>query len=306
MNNSAKVFVVVVALLVVAAIVVSVSINMFSSGSVDTGSPQTNSSQHQYISASDRTTTPKPTIASFRKVIKNASVSLTVENVTQSIKLIYQAVEKHEGLVVNQTVNTNENTMSTKNASLTIWVPAEKLTAFVEDINSFGKVTGSTIQSQDITDTYVDTEARMTALKTQEKRMLQLLANDNNDLDQILRLENELARLRAEIESLEGRVRQWDRQVAYSSINISLTQPVVIATPTEEPLEVFKPFYALFSKMSEAFLISFSKNLGFIAFVLNAIAVLVPWLVTAVLGFFLWKFALRKVAFAVVHYLRTK
>ena len=307
MNNTKKFLIAFFSILII-AIVIASRISMFSSQSVDSNRDYAQSQQQSaYVAVSDRTSTPKPNITTSRKVIKTANLSITVQSLEQSIKILYQAVQRFEGMVANQAINNSTSTSySSSYSTITVWVPSEKLLTFVEAMNDLGKVTNSTINSEDITDTFVDTEARMLALKTQEKRMLQLLAKENNELDQVLRVVNELARLRTDIESIEGSIRQWDRQVASSSVTVTLTQPVAIAAPTEEPLEVFKPFYALFTKMTDAFLLSFSKNLGFIAFLVSAIAYLMPWLVTALLTLLLWRLGLRKVTYTVYNYLKAK
>ena len=69
-------------------------------------------------------------------------------------------------------------------------------------------------------------ESRLKTMRTKEERLLNILTQSGN-LSDILAVENELANTRAQLESLEGRMRYLNNQTEYSTVNISVEQLVV-------------------------------------------------------------------------------
>src|SRR5690606_7535712 len=79
-------------------------------------------------------------------------------------------------------------------------VPAENFDKTVEDLTALGRVTREDITAQDITDTYVDLDARLRNKENQESRLLQIMG-EARTVGEILQVEGELSRVRGDIES---------------------------------------------------------------------------------------------------------
>lgn len=173
---------------------------------------------------------------STRKVIKSGNITLKSKNFDTRVNEIKQLTETNGGFVENSSIDnvvvyttTNpvdgkpagESTMKT--ANITIRIPADKFDIINEQIKGMGQLVNESINGNDITSQYQDTYTRKENLKVQEKRLQELMAKANN-VDEILRIENELNRVRTDIDMMEGSLKQWDNLVELSTLNISITE----------------------------------------------------------------------------------
>lgn len=131
-----------------------------------------------------------------------------------------------------------------RNANLTIRIPAASVDAFTEDVEGIANVVSNNMSREDITLTYVDTESRVTALKTEETRLLELLAQAGNMTD-LLEIEARLSDVRYELESYASRLRLYDNQVDYATIYLFISEvqeytPVVEKTVWERIRDGFR------------------------------------------------------------------
>jgi hypothetical protein len=93
----------------------------------------------------------------------------------------------------------------------------------------------------------------MTSAKTLEKRLLELVAERNGTIDSVLAVERELARVRGEIESYEGRMRQWNDQIAMSTLTLTLSTkaPEIVASSTSFTGRISNTFHDSVSAMRD-------------------------------------------------------
>lgn len=124
-----------------------------------------------------------------------------------------------------------------RNANLTIRIPAEDVNAFTEEVAGIANVVSNNLSREDITLTYVATESRITALETEEARLLELLAQAETMSD-LLEIEERLSDVRYELESYSSRMRVYDNQVDYATIYLYISEvqeytPVVEQTVWE-------------------------------------------------------------------------
>ncbi|MGI6145056.1 MAG: DUF4349 domain-containing protein [Clostridia bacterium] len=160
-----------------------------------------------------------------RKLIKNAEIYLQVDDYDTAINSLKEQVVSLEGYITNETANAVDS-KGTKRGSLQIRIPQYSFEDFLIGIKNFGKLKNSHIYSQDVTEEYIDVESRLKTMRTKEERLLNILTQSGN-LSDILAVENELANTRAQLESLEGRMRYLNNQTEYSTVNISVEQLVV-------------------------------------------------------------------------------
>ena len=108
-----------------------------------------------------------------------------------------------------------------------------------------GEVARRSDFSQDVTMEYYDTESRLRAFRRQEERLLVLLGRAST-IDEILRVEGELNRVRSEMEMMQGRLQDLDAMVSLSSIRVSLEEVPKGQVESPEP--------GLWGRMRQAFL----------------------------------------------------
>ena len=115
-------------------------------------------------------------------------------------------------------------------ANYTLRIPADGFEAFLQQTGSIGNLTSSNRYVENITPQFTDQQARLTSLQTQESRLLDMLAK-STDVESLIQLESRLSEVRYEIESIEQTLRTWQRQVDYSTVNLTIDE-VAVYTPT--------------------------------------------------------------------------
>jgi len=118
-------------------------------------------------------------------------------------------------------------------SNMTIRIPAQNLSAFVSHVGESANVLSTSETTEDVTLQYVDTEAKLTALETEQTRLLELLENAQN-LGEILEIEARLSDVTYELERYASQKRSYDNQVSYATVHLTIEE-VEILTPVEEP-----------------------------------------------------------------------
>lgn len=119
-------------------------------------------------------------------------------------------------------------------ASYTLRVPSSRLDDFKLGAEAIGTVTSISTSSENITEKYYDIESRLKSLRTQEERLLALMEKSET-LTDVIELEQALAEVTYEIESLTGSLRRYDSLVNYSTITVYLNEVVKYSEPVEVP-----------------------------------------------------------------------
>jgi len=161
-----------------------------------------------------------PTI-NERMIIYTGYISLETNDIDGTIAMIRSLAEHYGGYVASSNKYMYDEEVR---AEIVIRVPKDKFHAAIQEIESYGKVLNENVNSEDITQQYIDLKARLSNLQHQEKRLLEILELAKN-VDEILAIEKELERVRGEIESLQGQINYLERNVEMSIISIKLTKP---------------------------------------------------------------------------------
>ncbi len=189
--------------------------DLFSDDAADT---ITDSSTSQSGSTSDGS---MKSPSADRKIIKNAEIYVDTKNYSTFITAFNQKVNQLGGYIEYSTENKNYSNL--RNATITTRIPAEKLDSFIGEIEAIGSVTAKTVDSRDITGSYIDTESRLTALETEEQTLLDLLKKAGS-LTDVIELQSRLSQVRSEIESMKKQLAQYDDQVSYSKVNVYIDE----------------------------------------------------------------------------------
>ena len=170
-----------------------------------------------------------------RKWIVTVYLSAETEDLDALMENLDEAIAGLNGYVEDQSVY-NGSTYSSRryrNASLTVRIPAEDVDQFTQQVAGIANVVSKETNRQDVTLSYVATESRMTALQTEEARLLELMAQAETMSD-LLEIEARLTDVRYELESVASQLRLYDNQIDYATIYLSLSE-VQEYTPVEEP-----------------------------------------------------------------------
>jgi len=90
-------------------------------------------------------------------------------------------------------------------------------------LDAFGKVLNKQVNAQDVTEQYVDNESRIRNLSKTEERLLDHLSMTSM-MENTLKIEAELNRVREQLELIQGRQRVLSHRVAFSSITVTFTE----------------------------------------------------------------------------------
>jgi hypothetical protein len=155
-----------------------------------------------------------------RKLIQDAELHIEVDNYEKARRELDAELAAVGGFVANAEVQHRDGAVS--QAKLTLRVPSDKLHGFLGTAAGQGKVLHENLKTEDITDGYYDLQARLDNARRLEGRFLALLTEKAHGMKELLEVERELARVREEIERYEGKLRMWDKQVAMSTVELSL------------------------------------------------------------------------------------
>ena len=165
-----------------------------------------------------------------RKWVITMSLSTETGDMDTALEAISARIQQMEGYVESQNISGLSGRQRT--ASLTIRVPADQVDSFVEEVSGLTNLGSSSRNIQDITLTYSDTEGRVTALKTEEARLLELMEQAENMSD-LLEIEARLTEVRYQLENYASTLRLYDNQVDYATVSLYITE-VEKYTPVEE------------------------------------------------------------------------
>ncbi len=161
-----------------------------------------------------------------QKLITTVNLVMIVYDVEKAVSEIDKILSEVNGHIqVANLWHTNDRPQ----CSLVLRIPAEMVDKTLPRLEALGRVDNKNIAGQDVTEEYYDIEARNNNLKKQEERYLELLSKANTVKD-MLEIENQLARIRGEIESLEARLKVLNNQVDLATINVELRSPQGLST----------------------------------------------------------------------------
>ncbi len=171
----------------------------------------------------------------IRMVIKNASLSIVVEDPAITMEMIGTLAERLGGYVVSSNLYRvqMDSGLEIPQASITIRVPAETLDQALGEIKSgAGEVLSENVAGQDVTQEYTDLESRLRNLERAEEQLAEIL-DASYETDEVLNVYNRLVQIREQIEVIKGQMKYYEQSAALSSISV-----VIQANEAVQPLKI--------------------------------------------------------------------
>ncbi len=172
-----------------------------------------------------------------RLVIKNAALSMAVDDPQKSMDNISRMADAMGGFVVSADMNqqTLYNGSKVPQVNMSIRVPADRLAEALATIKAetTQPIISETESSQDITAEYTDLNSRLVNLQAAEKQLQQIMDSAVKTED-VLSVYSQLVSVREQIEVIKGQMQYYEQSAALSSISIQLlanaaVQPITIA-----------------------------------------------------------------------------
>ena len=155
-----------------------------------------------------------------RKIIKTGRIEFLTSDAAKTRALISRTVSQFNGWISNESNNRYYDGGEIR-YNLTLRVPSKYFDALLDSLSANArKVEYKSISAQDVTEEFIDIEARLAVKKELENRYKEILKKANS-VDEILQVEREIGNLRSDIESIEGRYKYLQNQVAFSTLDIT-------------------------------------------------------------------------------------
>lgn len=168
-----------------------------------------------------------------RKILRDANLTLEVETPAEVQRKISSIAESVGGFVVTSESKQRqvENGAQKLEVNLVVRVPAVQFGSALDQIRGAGNVTAEKITGQDVTEEFIDLEARIKTQKALELQFLEIMKQAHK-VEDALEVQSQIADVRTEIEKLEGRKRFLENRASLSTITVNIQSPTAIAVNT--------------------------------------------------------------------------
>ncbi len=169
-----------------------------------------------------------------RKLIRDVNLEVETETFDELLSTVGEKTGNLGGYIEESYTYNGSNYYGkgTRNASLTIRIPAEKLDEFLSAVAEISNVISRNESITDVTLQYVDMESHKKVLLTEQERLIELLEKAET-IEDIISLESRLSEVRYQIESMEAQLRTLDNRVNYSTVYLYINE-VTKLTPVKE------------------------------------------------------------------------
>ncbi len=242
----------------------------------ETARPETYGAQHQKVSLTDVDKAESTAEAAERKIIRNADLTMEVASTTEAQHGVTAIAESHGGFVVTSEAKQRENidpAKRTLDIKLVVRVPATQFGTTLNEIKTLaGNIPEAHVTGQDVTEDFIDLEARIKTQKALELQFLEIMKDARKVVD-ALEVQRQIADVRTDIEKLEGRKRFLENRSSLSTITVNIQAPKSVTVSTT----------GFRSSLRDAVSDSLELASGMVTFFIRLVIVMLPVLVLVVL-----------------------
>lgn len=197
-----------------------------------------------------------------KKIQRNASLSIEVKNIDKSLIDAKEIITKFDGEIINS--DSGGFGFGQPYANIKLRVISENLNVVLIELKKIStNIISENIYTNDVTEEFIDIEARLKVMKSTEDRFNSLLSSTET-VEEIIQVEKELMRIRSDIDSLEGRLNYLSKTTNMSEINLNINEQIPI---TGESWKLNESFTSALQNLS-SFVKSFANlAINFIVFI---------------------------------------
>lgn len=171
-----------------------------------------------------------------KKIIYEAELHIVVESFPAFESAVTRLTKAHQGYLAN--VSITRSSEEQRSGRWEIRIPVDHFESFMDGIAESGVLESWSQTGQDVTDQYVDLEARIENTTRLEGRILNLLERSEGEIDEIIKVERELGRVRGEIEQMDGRLRYLANRTQFATMVVIVKEQHEGAPPKVPRLAV--------------------------------------------------------------------
>lgn len=172
------------------------------------------------------------------KIIYSANARIETIDYEASVQGVYDMVERFGGFVQSSSISGSDyysaarGRQSLRYASFTVRIPSENFETLTSSLSELGNVPYCNTYSENVSAQYYDVQSRLTAYKTQETRLLEMLEIAES-VEDLLAIQQQLTEVQYEIDSLQSTLTNYDRRISYSTVDIEVQE---VEEYTEQPV----------------------------------------------------------------------
>ena len=166
------------------------------------------------ISTDPQTTAPM--------IARTVALTLIVKDVERSRQSLEELLRTYNGYAAQMDVSTPEAGRRTLHASLRI--PAGQTRVLLAELKGYGKVASETQSGEEVGQQHADLLARLNTARESEERLRAILKNRTGDVSDVLQVEQAIARVRTEIESMEAEQQGLEHRVSYATVDLQMSE----------------------------------------------------------------------------------
>jgi Domain of unknown function (DUF4349) len=177
---------------------------------------------------------------STRLIIRTGKASIEVDSLEPAMAQLRRIAQRAGGFVADASVQSGRHQL--RQATLELKVPSTSFDELTEGLEPIGRLEFVNVGAEDVSEEFVDLSARVANGHRLEDRLIELLRTRTGKLQDVLSVERELARVREEIERMEGRLRFLKASAQLSTLSVSLHEPMpIVAAHGQGPIvEAFR------------------------------------------------------------------
>lgn len=155
-------------------------------------------------------------------IARTVSLSIIAKDFDSSRASLDTILLRHNGYSANLSVSTPQDAARSLQASLRI--PAPQLTAALTELKSLGRVELENQNGEEVTQQHADLVARLKNSRETEQRLQAILTQRTGKISDVLEVEQEIARVRGEIEQMEAEQKNLEHRVDFATLDLKLSE----------------------------------------------------------------------------------
>jgi len=153
-------------------------------------------------------------------IVRASQLTIAVKDFAKTRPMVDEILKRHNGYLGQSNVSSPVDSGPVLEAMLRI--PSDQLEAVMTELKALGRVESESQTGEEVTQQYVDLEARLSNARHSEQRLTDLLRDRTGKLVDVLAVEKEIDRVRGEIERMEAERKNLANRVDFATLNVKL------------------------------------------------------------------------------------